>query len=374
MTSGVTLSLPLVDLAALHRELGGELELAVLEVVRSQRFVGGPVVSTFEEQFASYLGADTVVAVANGTDALELALRAAMVEPGAEVLVPANTFIGSAAAVVAAGAVPRFVDVDERSGLIDLDSAEQQICSRTQALMPVHLYGRMADMRAVRELASRHGLIVIEDAAQAAGARCAEGFAGAIGEIGCFSFYPGKNLGAFGDAGAVVTSDPALADRLRLLRDHGQRGHGNHETIGRNSRMDPIQAAVLTVKLAHLDDFNERRRRAAGWYRELLAEHLPDWQADDPRSDVHHLLPILSEDRDWLADELAAAGVQTGIHYPQTVPQTGAFAAHVGSHPRAERRARLQLSLPMHPHLTRADVELIAGIVQSFSPAARESY
>ena len=365
-------SLPLVDLAALHRELGDELERAVLEVIRSQRFIGGPAVASFEERFASYLGADTVVAVANGTDAIELAVRASLIAPGAEVLIPANTFVGTAAAVVAAGAVPRFVDVDERSGLIDLDSCEQQICSRTQAVIPVHLYGRMADMRAVKALASRHGLIVIEDAAQAVGARSDEGFASTIGDVGTFSFYPGKNLGAFGDAGAVVSSDRAIADRLRLLRDHGQRGHANHEAIGRNSRMDPIQAAVLTVKLAHLDDFTKRRRRAAEWYRELLPEHLPDWQADDPRSDVHHLLPIFSEDRDSLASELALAGVQTGVHYPRTVPQTRAFRAYRGSYPSAERRARRQLSLPMHPHLTRADVELIADLVQSFTPAALE--
>lgn len=369
---GTSRTLPLVDLAALHRELGDELELAVLEVIRSQRFIGGPMVARFEERLASYLGAGTVVAVANGTDAIELGVRAALIEPGAEVLVPANTFVGTAAAVVAAGAIPRFVDVDERSGLIDLDSCEQQISTRTQAVIPVHLYGRMADMPAVKALASRHGLIVIEDAAQAVGARSEDGFASTIGDVGCFSFYPGKNLGAFGDAGAVVTSDPAIADRLRLLRDHGQRGHGNHEAIGRNSRMDPIQAAVLTVKLAHLDGFNERRRRAAGWYRELLPDHLPDWRADDPRSDVYHLLPILNEDRDALAQELALGGVQTGIHYPQTVPQTGGFAAYEGSYPCAERRARLQLSLPMHPHLTRADVKLIAELVQSFAPAALE--
>jgi dTDP-4-amino-4,6-dideoxygalactose transaminase len=364
-------SLPLVDLAALHRELGEELEAAVLDVVRSQRLVGGPAVASFEQRFASYLGAGAVVAVGNGTDAIELAVRALQIEPVAEVLVPANTFIGTAAGVVAAGAIPRFVDVDEQSGLIDLDSAEQHVTARTQAVIPVHLYGRMADMHAVNAFASRHGLAVIEDAAQAAGGRRDGIHAGAGGDVGCFSFYPGKNLGAFGDAGATVTSDPALADRLRLLRDHGQRGRYEHELIGRNSRMDPIHAAVLTVKLPHLDRFNERRRRAAQWYRELLADHLPDWHADDPASDVHHLLPILHQERDALARELAAAGVQTGVHYPQTVPQTAAFARFDGGpFPSAERRARLQLSLPMHPHLSREDVERVAGLVDAFSPAA----
>jgi dTDP-4-amino-4,6-dideoxygalactose transaminase len=212
---------------------------------------------------------------------------------------------------------------------------------------------------------------VIEDACQAHGAWVEPGRrAGSVGDCGAFSFYPAKNLGAFGDAGAAATSDPRVADRLRLLRNHGRRAHRTHEVVGRNSRMDPIQAAVLSVKLAHLDRFNERRRIAAGWYRELLGDSVLDWRAEEPLADVHHLQPILSEDRDVLRESLEAAGVETGVHYPQTVPQTAAFAGSRGSFPSAERRAAVQLSLPMHPHLSRADVERIAAVVASFPLAS----
>jgi dTDP-4-amino-4,6-dideoxygalactose transaminase len=353
---------PLVDLAALHAELGEELEAVVLEVVRSQQFIGGPRVARFEERFADYLGVAEAVGVANGTDGLELAIRALEIEPGTEVLIPANTFIATAEAVVAAGVVPVFVDVDEHSGLIDLASCEENLSPRTRAVIPVHLYGRMADMEAMMAFAGRHSLAVIEDAAQAHGARRAGRRAGTVGHIGCFSFYPGKNLGAFGDAGAVVTDDQSIAERLRLLRDHGRRGRNRHEIIGFNSRLDPLQAAVLTVKLSHLDEFNERRRQATAWYRELLPAEMLDWHSDEPEADVHHLFVIMVSDRDQVAGRLGQAGVQTGIHYPKTLPRTPAFASFGQSCPAAERRAAFQLSLPMHPHLSRADVEFIAGV------------
>lgn len=361
--------LPLVDMDGVHRELGAELETAVLEVVRSYQFVGGPRVPEFEAAFAEYLGSGEVIAMANGTDALELALRALEIGPGDEVLVQANTFIATAEAVVAAGATPVFVDVEADSGLIDLDSAAGRITERTCAVMPVHIYGRMTDMRAVSAFASRHGLAVVEDAAQSHGAERDGERAGTVGAVGCFSFYPGKNLGAFGDAGAAVTSDPQIAERLRLMRDHGRRGRHNHELVGFNSRMDPIQAAVLSVKVPHLHDWTERRRRAAGWYRELLPDHLLDYRAEQPASEVHHLFPIIVEDRDGLADRLAAQGIQTGIHYPRTVPSTTAFGAVTDAFPESERRAATQLSLPMHPHLPRGDVEYIAQLVTSYLAA-----
>jgi dTDP-4-amino-4,6-dideoxygalactose transaminase len=340
---------PLVDLAGAHREIGDELEAAVLEVVRSQQFVGGPRIATFEAQFASYLGASEVVGLANGTDALELAVRALGIEPGAEILVPDNTFIATAEAVSAAGAVPRFVDCDPATGLIDIASCEDRVNARTQAVIPVHLYGRMVDMDEVMAFAERHSLAVIEDAAQA--------------QVGCFSFYPGKNLGAFGDAGALVTDDPRIADRVRLLRDHGRRGRTTHEVIGVNSRLDPVHAAVLTAKLAHLDDWNGRRRKAAGWYREILPSGLLDPELGPPEADVHHLLPVMLEDREAVRERLTEAGVQTGIHYPVTVSDTPAYADCSESNPVAERRAAVQLSLPMHPHLNQEDVNLIAGVV-----------
>lgn len=354
---------PLVDLGALHREVGEELEAAALEVIRSGQLVGGPRVASFERAFADYVGTRAAVGVANGTDALELALRALEIEPGSEVLVPANSFIASAAAVVAAGAVPRFVDVEQDSGLIDVDSCEAWVSSRTRAVMVVHLYGRMADMEPITGFARRHGLAVIEDAAQAHGAERAGRRAGAVGEVGCFSFYPGKNMGAFGDAGAVVTNDAEVERRLRLLADHGRRDQTTHDVVGRNSRLDPLQAAVLEIKLRHMDEWNERRRAAAAAYREALPNELLDWRSDDPLADVHHLFPIMSVDRDALSARLKAAGVQTGIHYPRTIPSNPAFGGSAADYPVAERRARIQLSLPMHPHLSAADVAYIARVV-----------
>jgi dTDP-4-amino-4,6-dideoxygalactose transaminase len=354
---------PLVDLEAVHRELGPELERAVLEVIRSQNFIGGPRIAHFEELFASYLGGGEAIGVANGTDALELAIRALEIERGAEILVPANTFIATAEAVIAAGGVPRFVDVDRLTGLIDLASCEEHISSRTRAVIPVHLYGRMVDMQGMMAFAGRHALAVIEDAAQAHGAQRAGQRAGTVGHAGCFSFYPGKNLGAFGDAGAVVTNDPQIAERLRLIRDHGRRSRNEHELIGVNSRLDPLHAAVLTVKLPHLDRWNDRRRSAAAWYRSALPAEVLDGGPDDPLADVHHLFPIMLDDRDAVALELAQRGVQTGVHYSQTIPSTVAFSAFRQACPAAEHRAESQLSLPIHPHLARADIEFIASLV-----------
>ena len=355
----------LVDLAAIQEELGGELEAAVLEVIRSHRFIGGDKVTEFERAFADYLGTADAIGVANGTDAIELSLKALNLAPGAEALVPANTFIATAEAVVAAGLVPRFVDVNAHSGLIDLASCEERLSDRTQVIIPVHLYGRMADMDELTSFADRHSLAVIEDAAQAHGARRHGRFAGTVGRIGCFSFYPGKNLGAFGDAGAVVTDDPILADRIRLMRDHGRRGRNNHVVVGVNSRLDPIQAAVLSVKLPHLERWNAQRRQAAEWYRNALPADLVDYAPDEPEADVHHLFPIMADERDALAANLGKAGIQTGIHYEQPLPLTPAFSRCGDDCPAAERRARLQLSLPMHPHLTQADVEHIASVVMA---------
>jgi dTDP-4-amino-4,6-dideoxygalactose transaminase len=351
-------------MAAIHRELGDEIETAMLEVVRSGQFVGGPRVESFEQAFADYLGAAEAIGLANGTDALELALRALGIKAGAEVLVPANTFIATAEAVVRAGATPRFVDVDAETGLLDLDSAAERVTDRTEAIIPVHLYGRMLDMDPVMAFAERYELAVIEDAAQAHGAHRGGRRAGTIAHVGCFSFYPGKNLGAFGDAGAAVTGDPILAARLRLLRDHGRRGYTDHELVGFNSRLDPLQAVVLEHKLAHLDRWNDQRRQAVAWYREVLDGDVLDGVLDRPEADVHHIFPILTDDRDGLAERLTEAGVQTGIHYPQALSLTPAFAhAERYACPAAEARAERQLSLPMHPHLDRDAVEYIAGVI-----------
>lgn len=362
--------LPLVDLEALYGDLGEEIERAVLRVCRSHRYVGGEEISTFERDFATFLGAQHVVGVANGTDAIELALRALDVGAGDEVLVPANTFIATAEAVCAAGATPRFVDVHADSGLVDLAAAAQRVTPATRAFVPVHLYGRMVDMDAVMAFSAQHGdLVVVEDAAQAHGARRGGRSAGTIGHAGCFSFYPGKNLGAVGDAGAMVTDDASVAERVRLLRDHGRASRDEHPVIGRNSRLDPLQAAVLAAKLPHLESWTKRRRQAAASLRRLLPSELLDWRPDDLAAESNHLFPVLLEDRDELAEHLRAEGIMTGVHYRSAVPSTKAFARAGESFPRAEERARRQLSLPMHPHLDAQDVERIAAGVTAFCAA-----
>jgi dTDP-4-amino-4,6-dideoxygalactose transaminase len=350
--------LEMVDLGALYEEIGPDIEKAMLRVARSGRYVGGPEIAAFEDAFADFLGVRHAIALANGTDALQLALLATGLGRDDEVLVPGNTFIATAEAVVAVGATPRFVDVEADTGLIDLCSAEQRLTERTKAIMPVHLYGRMLDMAPVMAFAEKHDLVVVEDAAQAHGAHREGRRAGTIGNAGCFSFYPGKNLGAIGDAGAAVTNSGEIADRVRLYRDHGRRGRDNHEVSGFNSRMDPVQAAVLSVKLPHLKRWTEARREVAAQYRASLCPFL-DWEGGEPEAEVHHLFPILANDRDELARQLLEDGIPTGVHYRYAMTMTTAFAGSEDECPVAEERARRQLSLPIHPHLRAEDVRRI---------------
>jgi dTDP-4-amino-4,6-dideoxygalactose transaminase len=360
--------IPLVDLAAVHADLADQLEAAIRRVCRRGSFVGASEVAGFERDFADYLGVRHVVAVANGTDALELALRAHGIGAGDEVIVPANTFIATAEAAAATGAAVRFADVYPASGLLDPASCEERIGSRTRALIPVHLYGRVVEMEPVLELADRYDLVVVEDAAQAHGASADGVRAGAAGSAGCFSFYPSKNLGALGDGGALSTNDDELADRLRLLRDHGRRGADVHEISGHNSRMDEIQAAVLKVKLPYLDGWNERRRQVAQRYRQSLEPEMLDWMAPVPEAEVHHLFPILIDDRDRLAAELARQGIDTGVHYRHPLPSTPAFSSSEDSCSVAGERAARQLSLPMHPYLWDDDVEKVIAALRAFDP------
>lgn len=354
--------LELADLEAMNQELGADLEQALLRVVHSGRYIGGAEVDGFERAFADYLGARHAIAVANGTDALELALRALGVGPGDEVLVPANTFIATAEAVAAVGASARFADVEPDSGLLDLESARAQVTERTRGIIPVHLYGRMVAMDPVLEFAAEHGLAVIEDAAQAHGAEREGRRAGTVAPVGTFSFFPGKNLGALGDAGAAVTNDDEIAESIRLLRDHGRRGRDEHVVVGRNSRMDAIQAAALSVKLPYLDRWTLARREVAAQYRAKLGPLL-DWQPDGaPEAETHHIFPVLVADRDQLQAQLREAGIATGVHYRQALPSTQAFASSDAC-PIAEQRASQQLSLPIHPYLTDDDVARIADSV-----------
>jgi dTDP-4-amino-4,6-dideoxygalactose transaminase len=362
----------LVDLDAVYRDLEGELQAAITDVCERSQFVGGESVRSFEEAFAAYTGAAFAVGVANGTDALQLVLMAAGLPAGSTVLVPANTFIATAEAVVAAGLKPRFVDVDATTGLIDSAQLAAEVDGSVSALIPVHLYGRLVDMEPIAELAAERGLFLLEDCAQAHGARRGGRHAGTFGDAGSFSFYPGKNLGAFGDAGAVVTDDPGLADAIRTLRDHGRRGRDRHTVVGVNSRLDSLQARILAVKLPHLDAWIRERRRVAAIYRGRLDPGLLDSAGPgggDAESEAHHLFPILVEDRDALAAALHERGVATGVHYRVTVPGTQAFGGLAGRFPHAERRASMQLSLPIHPYLSDVDARFVADLVRELDGA-----
>src|SRR5215210_5697133 len=303
---------PFVDLQAQYRSIKGEVDAAVQRVLDTSAFILGREVEEFERAFAGYVGAGECVGVSNGTAAIQLALQACGVGPGDEVIVPANTFFATAEAVSTAGATPVFVDCDPLTYNIDAARIDEVITERTRAVIPVHLYGQPADLDAVFEVAERHNLIVIEDAAQAHGARYKGRRVGPLGRAGCFSFYPGKNLGAYGEGGAVVTNDAGVARRLRMLRDHGSEQKYRHEMVGYNFRLEGIQGAVLNVKLKHLDRWNELRRSTAARYGELLGggrltlpRELPD------NEHVYHLYVVQTEARDALQKALTEAGVQT---------------------------------------------------------------
>jgi len=360
-------AVPFVDLAAQHAEVDGEIQAGLKEVFATAAFIGGRPVSDFEEAYGKWLGSAHCVGVANGTDALELALRACGVEPGTEVVLPANTFIATAEAVTRAGAVPVLSDVDPVHLLIDPEGAARAAGPRTRALMPVHLFGQTAPVEALAGTASRYGAAVVEDAAQSQGAERFGRRAGTLGDAAGTSFYPGKNLGAAGDAGAVLTGSRSIAERVRLLADHGSRVKYRHEAAGMNSRLDAVQAVVLGAKLKRLQGWNERRRAAADRYRELLSGIpgvvLP--ASAEGNTDVWHIYAVRvpAPERDRVLQALAAAGIGVGIHYPVPVHLTGAYA-HLGygpgDFPVSEDTAARLLSLQLHPHLSPAQQEYVA--------------
>ncbi|MEA2387656.1 MAG: hypothetical protein QOG41_429 [Thermoleophilaceae bacterium] len=357
---------PFVALDRQHAPLADDLRAAFDRVVRGSGFVLGSEVTAFEEEFADYCGTAECVGVASGTAALTIALQAAGIGPGDEVIVPAHTFIASALGVVHAGATPTFCDVEDGTGLIDVESAADSLSKRTAAVLPVHLYGQLADMDAVGAFASRHGLAVFEDAAQAHGAGWRGRGAGTHGAAAAFSFYPSKNLGALGDGGAICTGDPAIATRARALRDLGQPRKGEHELTGWNERLDGLQAALLRAKLPHLDAWNAARRDRASRLRSLLREtplRLLQERAESPC--VYHLFPVRSPERDELARRLYEADVDTGVHYwpacHHQPPFAGADTAAEERFPRAAAWAAEELSLPMFEHLTDAEVDRIAS-------------
>jgi dTDP-4-amino-4,6-dideoxygalactose transaminase len=349
-------NVPFLDVAASYAELADELDAAYRRVVASGTFILGQELEAFEREFAAYCGAAHCVGVANGLEALYVTALAMDIGPGDEVIVPAHTFIATWLAVSQTGARPIPVDVDPATFNIDCDRIRAAITTRTRAILPVHLYGQTADMDRVRSLAEDFGLLVIEDAAQAHGASCKQVRAGVLGNAAAFSFYPAKNLGAFGDGGAVVTNDAALDARIRRLRDYGSEGKYDHPERGINSRLDPLQAAFLRVKLRRLEEWNDRRRQIAGRYRKELADipelglpQVPAWA--DP---CWHLFVVTHPDRDGLRRRLTELGIETGIHYPAAPHQSGAYAADSqhAEMPVTEQLARTVLSLPIGPHLT----------------------
>jgi dTDP-4-amino-4,6-dideoxygalactose transaminase len=363
------MSVPFVDLKAQYRSIRVEVDNAIHEVIESSGFVLGPAVERFETEFADYLGVDYVIGINSGTTALQLALLAIGVGPGDEVIVPAHTFVATAAAVSHVGARPVLVDVLARTGNLDPSLLEGAVTPRTRAILPVHLYGQSADLDPILEFAEPRGIAVIEDACQAHGALYRGLPVGTFGIASCFSFYPGKNLGAYGEAGAVATDDPAIAARVRRLRNHGELERYRHVEIGFNARMEGIQGAVLSVKLRHLDEWNEARRMRAAAYADALGDcelELPVVEPD--RDHVFHLYVVRGEDRDGLRRHLAEQDIQTGLHYPVPIHLQESYRGlgyREGAFPVAERWASRCLSLPMYAELTEAQLDRVVDAVRT---------
>ncbi len=357
--------IPFLDLQAQYKSIRGELLDAITDVADSTWYALGPQVAAFERDFASYMDAEFCVAVNSGTSALHLALIAAGVGQGDEVITVPMTFVATTWAITYVGATPVFVDVDPVTYTMDPALVEARITAKTKAILPVHLYGQAADLDALLEIGARHGIPVIEDAAQAHGAEHRGRRVGGQGLAGCFSFYPGKNLGAMGEGGAIVTNDPAIADRMRALRDHAQGERYHHDELGFNYRMDAMQGAALGVKLGHLESWLEGRRSHASAYADLLAGMDVQLPVElDHNRHVWHLYVVLHPERDRLQKELGAMGVSTGLHYPIPVHLQKAYA-HLGhskgDFPVSERVARECLSLPMFPELTAGQQSAVAN-------------
>lgn len=364
------MGVPFVDLKAQYAALKPELDSAIQDVLVRCDFIFGKDVAAFEEEFARYCDAAHAIGVSTGTDALRLALLAAGIGPGDEVITAANTFIATTEAISQVGATFRLVDVDTRTFNMEPGEVDAAVTPRTKALLPVHLYGQPADMDPILAVAQRRGLLVIEDACQAHGARYKGRRAGSMGDLAAFSFYPAKNLGAYGDAGAVVTHSPDLARQVRLLQNHGQKSKYEHVTEGYCNRLDTIQAAVLRVKLRYLDDWNARRRQVAAWYDERLAD-LPVVRPSvaDGVEHVYHLYVIRTEDRDALQAHLAERGIGTGLHYPIPLHLTEAYrdwGFRRGQFPVTERAAQEILSLPMFAEMTESQVDEVADAMRAF--------
>jgi dTDP-4-amino-4,6-dideoxygalactose transaminase len=370
------IQVPYLDLRAQYHSIKPEIDAAISTVLDSGQFILGEQVAAFEQEFAAYCGTAECIALNSGTSALHLALLAAGVGPGDEVITVPFTFVASVAAVIYTGARPVLIDIDPRSFTMDPAAIEAAITPRTKAILPVHLYGQTADMDPILEIARRHGLIVIEDAAQAHGAKHKGHSAGSIGDIGCFSFYPAKNLGAYGEGGAVTTSNPAYAQTIRRLRDWGTDRKYHHVVQGYNYRMEGFQGAILRVKLRHLEKWTEARRALAGKYDKLLAGcglNLPAEMPDDRH--VYHLYTLRADDRDSLQSTLLTEGIQTAIHYAVPAhlqPAYSNLGYGRGSFPNAEAAADQVLSLPLYPELSEENLIRVARSVQKAASRKKE--
>ncbi|MCK4578522.1 MAG: DegT/DnrJ/EryC1/StrS family aminotransferase [Candidatus Marinimicrobia bacterium] len=362
------IEVPFVDLKAQYESIKDDISTAINDVIALTSFIGGPYVKQFEEDFSQFCSAAHVIGVGNGTDAITIALRALNLNPGFEAIIPANTFIATSEAVTAAGGVPVFCDVDLGTYLLDLEKAQTLISKNTRVIIPVHLYGQMMDMRTVQSFASTHDLFIIEDAAQAHGAVYDKIRIGECSHFTAYSFYPGKNLGAYGDAGALSTDHDELAQRARMWANHGRTQKYDHEFEGYNSRLDGLQAAILSAKLRYLPEWISKRVSAANYYRQLLQGLdvvLPTEVSEG--SHVYHLFVVLLDDRDHIRSELAQAGISSGIHYPIALPFLKAykkFRHRPEDFPVAYELSQKVLSLPIYPEITKEQIEYVVEVLK----------
>lgn len=372
--------IPFVDLKAQYQTLKNEINTAIADVLEKTNFILGEPVTKFETDFANFCGSKYSVGVSSGTDALYLALKAINIGLGDEVIIPANTFVATAIAVSQTGATPVLADVDYQNFNLDLAKLEKKITAKTKAIIPVHLYGQMVDMDKLMSIANKYNLPVIEDACQAHGATWGNKPAGSYGLIGCFSFYPGKNLGAYGDAGAIVTSDEAICEKIRMLRNYGSKIKYHHDTIGYNNRLDTLQAAILNVKLKYLSDWNNKRLNNARLYnqklsniKEIILPEIPD----ESNRHIFHLYVIRAKDRDNLLKYLNDNGVQAGIHYPIPIYGLGAYAhLHLSGadFPVTEQLSKEIISLPMFAELSEEQITIVADLIKKFYQKQPENF
>jgi dTDP-4-amino-4,6-dideoxygalactose transaminase len=362
--------IPLVDLTAQYHSIKKEIDAAVLSTLESGHFILGPAVIKLEESIASYLGVNFGIGLASGTDALVLALRALNIGVGDEVIIPAYTFFATAGTVMSVGANPVFVDIDPQSYQIDVNKIEDAITSNTKAIIPVHLYGHPAEMNPILEIAREHGLKVIEDNAQGFGAEYLGKKTGSFGDIGCLSFFPTKNLGAFGDAGMVLTNDPALAERMRMLRTHGWKKKYYSEEVGYNSRIDALQAAILQAKLPYLDSWNEKRRELAHRYSENLGPNVVVPVEREWGKHVYHLYIVRTSKRDKLQSFLKQRGISAEVYYPlppHLATPCRKFGYTEGDFPHAELASLETFALPLYPELTLSQQDEVIAAVREFA-------